>query len=426
MAKTGDAAPKTIYFGWYIVAASMLMLFFNSGAQYALGVMFKPIIREFGWSRSAISFVFLVNMVIFAIALTVVGRLYDRFGPKWIIIVSTLFISVGFVLTSFIHSFGQFFLSYGLIAAAGPAGTGVPLVSTVVSKWFEKWRGLAISLSLTGASLGAFILVPLLSLAAASYGWRSSFLYLGLTVLVVNVVLAALVIKGDPGQLGIRPFGAKPEASEGPGHRWQGTSSAVISSMGLREAASTRSFWLFLVTMFICGSGDYFSTTHFINIATDYGVSSLTAGKMMGWYGLMSLAGMLLAGPAADRIGSRLPIVLTFALRFALYLFILKYKSTASLYTFAFLFGLTHLVTAPLAPMLMGRLYGFGNIGILTGVVNTVHFLGGGFWPYMTGVIFDRTGSYQLAFLLSAMMALVAVACSFLIMEKRHMKKESR
>lgn len=145
------AAPRKVFFGWYIIAASIVMLFFYSGAQYALGVMFKPIIREFGWSRSAVSLVFLVNMVVFAIALTIVGKLYDRFGPKWIIVCSTLFISAGFILTSSIHSFGQFFLSYGLLAAAGPAGTGVPLVSTLVSKWFEKYRGLAISLSRAGS-----------------------------------------------------------------------------------------------------------------------------------------------------------------------------------------------------------------------------------------------------------------------------------
>jgi MFS family permease len=407
-------------YGWYIVAASLLMLFFNTGAQYAFGVMFKPIVREFGWSRSAVSFVFLVNMVIFAIALTIVGKLYDRFGPKWIIVVSTLLISAGFVLTSFVHNFGQFFLSYGLLAAAGPAGTGVPLVSALVSKWFEKWRGLAISLSLAGTSLGAFILVPLLSLAAASSGWRSSFFYLGLAVLLVNVLLALFVIKGDPRHLGKTPFGAKVMEKRKTGTDKRASVSQILRSMGLREAANTRSFWLFLGTMFICGSGDYFATTHFINIATDYGVSSLTAGKMMGWYGLMSLAGMLLTGPAADRIGSKIPIIVTFMLRFALYLFILKYKSVTSLYAFALLFGFTMLVTAPLAPMLMGRLYGFGHIGIITGAVNTVHCLGGGLWPYVTSLIFDRTGSYQLAFVLSAAMALTAVICSAFIVEKRH------
>jgi MFS family permease len=313
---------NTAYYPWYIVAASFIMLFFNSGASYALGVMFKPIIREFGWSRSAVSLVFMVNMIVFAFALTVVGKLYDRFGPKWIIIISALFLSVGFVLTSFVHTFGQFFFSYGLLAAAGPAGLGVPLASTVVSKWFEKRRGLALSISLAGASIGAFILVPVLSLTATAYGWRSSFLFLGLIVLVIDSLLAVFVIKGDPRHLNMTPFGArqgKPEQTP------TGTPSpsGEPASMGLRAAAKTRSFWLFLVIMFICGSGDFFATTHFINFATDYGVSSLTAGKMMGWFGLMSMVGVIITGPVADRIGSKIPIVITFLLRFAIFLFVL-------------------------------------------------------------------------------------------------------
>jgi MFS family permease len=407
------------YYPWYIVVASFIMLFFNSGASYALGVMFKPIIREFGWSRSAVSLVFMVNMIVFALALTVVGKLYDRFGPKWIIIISALFLSVGFVLTSFVHTFGQFFFSYGLLAAAGPAGLGVPLVSTVVSKWFEKWRGLALSISLAGTSIGAFILVPVLSLVATSYGWRSSFLCLGLIVLAVDSLLAIFVIKGDPRHLNMSPFGArqgKPEQTP------TGTPSpsGEPASMGLRAAARTRSFWLFLVIMFICGSGDFFATTHFINFATDYGVSSLTAANMMGWFGLMSMVGVIITGPAADRIGSKIPIVITFLLRFALFLFVLKYKSVTSLYVYALFFGFTQLVTAPLAPMLAGRLYGFGYIGILSGVINTVHFLGGGFWTYATGLIFDRTGSYQLAFAVSAIMAMTAVLCAIFIVEKKH------
>jgi len=394
------------------------MLFFNSGASYALGVLFKPIIREFGWSRSAVSFVFMMNMIVFAIALTVVGRLYDRFGPKWIIIISALLLAMGFVLTSLVHTFGQFFFSYGLMAAAGPAGLGVPLVSTVVSKWFEKRRGLALSISLAGSSMGAFILIPALSLGASSYGWRSAFLCLGLTILVIDCLIALFVMKGDPHHLKMAPFGAVPKKPEGAA----GTApvSGQPASMGLRAAARTRSFWLFLVVMFICGSGDFFATTHFINFATDIGIPSFTAGKMMGLFGLMSMVGVILTGPVADRIGSKVPIIVTFFLRFALYVFVLKYKTAQALYVYALLFGFTQLVTAPLAPMLMGRLYGFGFIGILAGVVNTVHFLGGGFWAYATGLIFDLTGSYQLAFVLSAAMAMIAVICGLFIAEKRH------
>jgi MFS family permease len=399
-------------YGRYIVGASFLILFFYSGAQYAFGVMFKPVVREFGWSRSAVSLVFLVNMVVFAIALTIVGRLYDRFGPKWIIIISTLFLSAGFVLTSFIHSLGQFFFSYGIMAALGLAGTGVPLISTLVSKWFDRGRGLAISLSLAGSSVGAFVLVRLLSLFAVSYGWRTSYFYLGIVMLIVNSLLAIFVIRGDPRHLGMAEETGYSDGDAG------GKKSPA--GVGLRQAMATRSFWLFLATMFVCGSGDYLATSHFINFATDIGVSPIIAGNMMSWYGLFSFAGMLVAGPAADRIGSKMPVVLTFVLRFLLYLFIVRYKNVPSLYMFALLFGFTHLITAPLTPMLMGRLYGFRQIGLLTGVVNTVHFLGGGIFTYATGLIFDRTGSYQMAFIIAAAMAAAAALCSSLIAEKSH------
>ena len=409
-----------LFYGWYIVAAAFIILFFNAGARYAFGVMFKPMIEEFGWSRGSVSLVFFVNMAVFALTLIITGRLYDRYGPKWVIVVSTLFISAGFALTSTIQSIGQFFFSYGVLAAIGVAGTAVPLIATITSKWFQKRRGLAISLALSGNSLGHFALIPLFSFFTFSYGWRALYLSIGIIMLIVNILLAFFVIRGDPHHLGLKPFG---EAGDRVGNgAMKGTplSPKDGQDFGLKKAMETRSYWLFVVTMFICGGGDYFATIHLIPLATDYGVSSQTAGNMLGWYGLMSLAGILVAGPAADRFGNKTPIVLTFVLRFFLYLLVLQYKTLPSLYLFALLFGFTHLVTAPLTPMLIGKLYGVRSIGLLTGFVNTVHFLGGGFWAYIAGVIFDETGSYQLAFLLLAVMAAVAVLCSLGIAERRH------
>ncbi|MBA4417906.1 MAG: hypothetical protein C0392_08355 [Syntrophus sp. (in: bacteria)] len=418
MAKQGLTG--RIYYGWYIVAASFIILFFNSGARYAFGVMFKPITAEFGWSRGTISLVFFVNMVVFALALTIVGKVYDRFGPKWVIIVSTLFISAGFILTSYIHSIGQFFFSYGILAAAGVAGTAVPLMATLTSKWFAKWRGLAISLSISGSSIGQFALVPLFSLFAVSYGWRASYLYIGIIMLIANILLAVFVIKGDPHHLGLKPFGEGEEADTAKKPVSAAPHTGDIPDYSLKQALGTRSYWLFLVIMFICGGGDYFATTHLIPLATDYGISPITAGNMLGWYGLCSLAGILVAGPAADSIGNKIPIVLTFVLRVLLFLLVIRYKTIASLYVFALLFGFTHLITAPLTPMLVGKLYGVTHLGILTGVVNTVHFLGAGFWTYMAGVVFDKTGSYQTAFLFLMGAAGVAALCGIFISEKRY------
>ena len=182
----------------------------------------------------------------------------------------------------------------------------------------------------------------------------------------------------------------------------------------------TYSFWLFLIAMFICGSGDFLVTTHLIPYVTDHGISPTTAGNMLAWFGLMALGGVLIAGPASDLIGNKIPLALTFLMRFLSFLLILNYQTTVSFYIFSLTFGFTYLITGTLIPTTMGRLYGFLHIGLLSGFVTTVHHLGGGFWAYMGGFIFDRTGSYQLAFILSAIMALVAFFCCIFLKEKRH------
>ena len=376
-------------------------------------------IAEFGWTRASFSLAFFLNMTLYALSLTIVGRFYDRYGPKWVIIVSTVFLSAGYMSISVIDSFWKFLTFYGILSAVGLGGTSVPLIAALTSKWFEKGRGLAISLALSGNSLGHFVLVPLFTILVLRYGWRVSYFCIGLIMLLVNIILALMVIKGDPDDFGQRPYGYKSRdnANEKRAHVSLDVNPQDLS---LRQAMRTYSFWLFLIVMFICGSGDFLVTTHLIPLVTDYDISPTTAGNMLAWYGLMSLAGVLVAGPASDLIGNKIPIALTFLMRFVLFLLILRYQNLASFYIFALAFGFTHLITAPLTPTLMGRLYGFSHVGLLSGFITTIHHLGGGFWAYAGGLIFDKTGSYQLAFILSAIMALGAVFSSIFIKEERH------
>jgi MFS family permease len=407
-----------IHYGWYVLAACFAMLFFNSGARYSFGVMFKPMIAEFGWSRGSISFAFFLNSALWALSLVFVGRVYDRFGPRWIIIVGTVFISAGYALISLIDSLWQFYICYGILVAIGMGGTAVPLIAALMSRWFVRWRGLAISLALSGNCLGQFALVPLFTLFALKYGWRASYLAIGLIMFAVNLMVALFVIKGDPDDLGEEPFGYT--GGEGRKGGPQSSSEETFKDLNLREAMRTYSFWLFLIAMFICGSGDFLVTTHLIPHVTDHGISPTTAGNMLAWFGLMALGGVLFAGPASDVIGNKIPLALTFLVRFLSFLLILNYQTTVSFYIFSLTFGFTYLITGTLIPTTMGRLYGFLHIGLLSGFVTTVHHLGGGFWAYMGGFIFDRTGSYRVAFILSALMALIALFCCIFLKEKRH------
>jgi len=420
------------FYGWYILASSFLILFFTTGARFTIGVVFKPLMAEFGWDRGLISLAFFLNMTIYAFSLTIIGRAYDRHGPKWVIMISAVFLSVGFMSLSLVEASWQFFIFYGVLAALGMGGTTVPLFAALMSKWFERGRGLAVSMGLAGSCVGQFILVPVFTVLVLRYGWRVSYFFLvlrygwrvsyfciGLVMLVVIVTLALVVIRGDPHALGLEPWGPKNGVNV---RKDKDRKVTDINSrdLGLTDAMKTYTFWLFAAVMFVCGSGDFLVTTHLIPMVTDYNIPATTAGNMLAWLGLMSLPGILIAGPLSDMIGNKIPIILTFLMRFALFIFILKFQGLVSFYVFACAFGFTLLITAPLNALLVGKLYGFSHVGLLSGFITTIHHLGGGFWAYLGGEIFDRTGSYELAFILSAIMALVAVLCTILIKEKRH------
>jgi predicted MFS family arabinose efflux permease len=278
---------------------------------------------------------------------------------------------------------------------------------------------LAVSLGLAGSSIGQFILVPVFTVVVLRYGWRISYFSVGLMMLLIISSLAQFIIKGDPQDLDLKPYGHHTEEGEG---RIDAQKSGRIKTgdLSLSDAAKTYSFWFFVTFMFICGSADFMITTHLIPLVTDYKISPTTAGNMLAWLGLMSLAGLLIAGPASDKIGTKTPIALTFLLRFLLFLLVLNYQNLYAFYVFACAFGFTLLITAPLNAILVGRLYGFSHVGLISGVITTIHHLGGGFWTYLGGEVFDRTGSYRLVFIISAILALIAILFTLAIKEKKH------
>jgi MFS family permease len=411
-----------VFYGWYVLAASFFLLFFQSGARFSFGIMFKPMAAELGWNRASISSAFFLNTVFFALTLSLAGKLYDRYGPRWVILISTALLAAGYISTSQVYSLWQFHLFYGILTAVGIGGASVPLIAALMSKWFARRRGLTISLALSGNCLGQFVLVPIINWFVLAYGWRFSYVLLGLIILAGNTLLVLTVIKGDPEDMGLKPYGSDlVDASAAP--EKPNNTIPQPTDLSLMQASKTRSFWFFLLFMFICGSGDFLVAAHLVPVVTDYGVSPTSAANMMAWFGLLSMGGILIAGPASDLIGNKIPIALTFVLRLILFLMILKYPNPTTFFIFAIGFGFTLLITAPLNTTLVGCLYGFTHVGMISGFITTIHHLGGGFWAFMGGFLFDKTGSYQIIFTLSAALAVIAIISSLAIKEKRHVIK---
>jgi MFS family permease len=436
-----DRSPR-LFYGWYVLAASFVILFLNSGGRNVIGVMVKPMADEFGWSRGAISAAVFVNLAVYALASIITGRLYDRFGPKWVIVWSSILFSAGFALMATMHSLWQFILYYGVLNAAGLGGITVPIFGSIIGNWFQKRRGLAVSLALAGGCLGQFALVPVFSTLVLGSGWRITSLWIAGLSLVLNLALAFGVVRGDPADFGVAPYGGETAGSEGAGDpagsatrspaaatagtRPAPSGTGALPGLTLSEALRTRSLWMFTIIMFVCGGGDYLVTTHLIAMATDYGISAGTGAAMLAWLGLLGMGGVLLTGPAVDAIGNKIPIAVTFLLRVGLFTALFVFKEPASFWIFSLGFGLTFLVTALLTPTLVADLYGVTHLGFISGFITTVHMFGGGLWTYLGGVLFDRSGNYDLALVVSAVMSGVALICTLFIREKRHLPPAGR
>ncbi len=414
-----NSSNTTLFYGWYVLFSAFVILFFVQGARTIIGVMIKPVIAELSWSRSTISLAAFVNMAIFASTLTLIGRYYDRYGAKSVLIISSIFLAAGYIGLARVHSIWSFILLYGFLAAIGFGGTSIPLFAALISKWFSRYRGLAISLALAGGCLGQFILVPLASQAVQAFGWRLTFAVMGASILCVTLPITHFLIKERPEDMHLKPYGLDSAPDRIAGDRVH-RSHAAVPDMGLRGALRTPSFWLFLTVMFVCGGGDYLVITHLIPMITDSGISALTAGRMMGLAGIFSFIGVLAAGPAVDRFGNKKPVIITFLLRVIVFLMLCKYQTLLAYYIFAVTFGFTMLVTAPVTTTLAGRLYGFTYVGVITGFITTVHHFSGGLWAWLGGAVYDKFGSYRPAFAVSALLAMTAFVCAMLIREEKH------
>lgn len=410
---------RPFFYGWMILASAFAILFLVQGSRAIIGVTFKPIINEFAWSRSPISLAVFLNMTIFALAMPIAGRYYDRYGARLVIFISSLLIALGFIGLTLIDSLYGFLFFYGIVTAVGFGGTSVPLFAALISHWFDMHRGFAVSLALAGGCIGHYVVVVASTHAVVVYSWRSAYLLCGVLIFLVSTVMAGLVIRNRPSDMGLAPYRSK-ELEGSRGKKRSSYTKDPASDISLSKAMRTSSFWLFTTVMFVCGGGDFLVITHLVPMVTDMGIAEKIAGDMLAWYGLVSFAGVLAAGRAIDLIGNKIPIILTFLFRFILFLMVLKYQNVVSFYIFALGFGFTYLITAPITTTLLVKLYGFTHVGLTSGFITTIHHLGGGLWAWGAGAIFDQTGSYRLALIAYAGAALLASVCGLLIREKPH------
>jgi len=392
--------PK-IFYGYIVVAAAFLILIAMIGAVMTFGVFINPISNEFDWGYAIITGAQSVSILISGFLGILSGRLSDKLGPKKVVLISNLFFGAGLVLMSQVNTIWQLYLFYGGILAIGMSSAIAPLQSTVV-RWFVKKRGLIVSIFLMGLTAGSMIMPPIANQLILVWGWRTAFSILGTTLFSI-VLIAAMFLKNNPAEIGELPYGMDESGDTG-------SITEQTSGIPFREAFGTVQFWLLCAFFFLIAFAMMTIMTHIVPHAINLGISSTVAAVIMATIGGVSTAAMIPNGFMADKISvHKAAIILTIILVISMIWLSVFGNGTLQLFLFAIVFGIAFSSLDILLTLLSSSLFGLIALGTIIGFVNAILQVGGAIGPLLAGIIFDSNGSYQLAFVLCAVMSAVAV-----------------
>lgn len=409
------AQPRRLHPAWIVLGALTFCLMAATGIRAVFGVYIKPMEAEMGWSRGGLSGAAALSLLLLGAVGPFAGRLADRWGPRRIILLALFLLGIGSIASAFVQSLWQIYVTAGVLMAVGAGGSALSTGSALVARWFEKRRGLAMGLAAGGMSAGQLIVIPLATVLTLTYGWRASFLWLGVGLLALAVPVGAWLLRDNPEERGGRPLGAA-GAVQTPA---QMAAARRVGRVSVTEAAQTLPFWLLLGTFFVCGyTSNGMVLTHFVPHALEHNFTAMEASVALSVMGAMNVVGTIGSGWLCDRFGRRGPLATYYLIRGAALLFLLYVWNVPSLHFWAALFGLNYISTVPPTTTLTANIYGHHSVGELSGWIFFAHQVGSALGAAGAGWIYEWTGSYSPAFVSAAVMAFLAAGLSMMIREE--------
>jgi MFS family permease len=390
------------FYGYIIIASAFFILVANFVPVNTYGVFFGPLIAEFNWTRAIVSGAFALNNITFGVFCFISARLCERFSPRVVFSACGILLVVGQFLMSQINYIWQLYLYFGIVISFG-ASIYIATLS-IVARWFVKRRGLMTGIVFSGSALGTTVGPPVANWLIFTYDWRQSFLILGIACGVI-IILASQFLKRDPQQVGQSPYGAFLAGQDAPSTR----------GLSMHEALRTRNFWLI--------SGMYFAflfcvmlvLVHIVIHAIDLGTTPASAANIIAIYGVVGIASVNVMGMSGDRFGNRLTFAISFLLMAVAFFWLLVAREIWQLYLFAVILGVAYGGMQVLFSPMVAEVFGLKAHGVILAAVAFGGSIGATLGPFLGGYIFDETGGYNLAFIMCAAIAVVAIILTLLI-----------
>jgi MFS family permease len=386
---------RSIFYGWWVVAAFSVTTFISTGVRHAVGPFLKPIVEDLGLDRASFSAVIALSLFLYGVFMPIAGMALDRFSVRVVTSVGTVLLVVSLVLTAMVSNFWQFALVYGVLVPLGLAGTGPVIASGVVARWFSRRRGTALSVLGSASMTGMSLLVPAVTWLILTTGWRTTYTIIAAGVLVLVMPLCLLVFRDSPESVGLTPDGVplKP-----------GTSAAPVERVTAGEALHTLAFWQLAGSFFTCGFSMSLLSAHGIPMLTDHGYSPMFASWALGVLGGSSIGFTVMLGALGDRFGRRPVLATIYAGRILIFagLFLIRDNPVAIL-AVAVLGGITMAGTGSMTSALTADIYGRFSVSSVFGLIFLVHQTGSALGSWLAGALFESTGGYGAAYVLACL-----------------------
>jgi len=365
---------------------------------YIFAVFLKPVVADLGWSRTAFSWAGGPFLLAMALASPGVGALTERVGGRVVFTCGIIFVATALIALSYVESLWHFYL-VGFLLGAATTGLGDIPAGAVVSKWFERNRGLALGVVYIGSNIGGSIVPIAATELAAMDSWRFALRVLAICGLVVILPFAAFVVREPPN----RSDGSDKSDESDP-------SDGSLPSLTLGQAVRTRSFWILAAVLFTFYFYYVGINHHLVAFLSDSGFSDAEAARRFGYAVAVGIAGKIGMGLFADRIPIRAAIVVNFALMTIGSFLLLRVGTTPGLLpVFLTIHGFTVAAENVVLPLVIVECFGVQHMARIYGAIMFMLLPGGTFGPVFAGHVFDTLGSYWVAFTTYAVVNVFAV-----------------
>jgi predicted MFS family arabinose efflux permease len=403
--KLQDNESSIHYRGWSVAAAAFIgvMVSFAPIVPYTFSLFLNPLHGAFGWQREAISGTFALAAITVAVVSPGIGVLLDRFAPRRVILPAIVVFAMALAsLSTLGPNIKRFYLTYFILGLVAN-GTAQFAYTRTILTWFQKRRGFALALILTGSGVGSILIPPITQWVIDHHGWRNAYLTLG-GIALLGLPLTALIVRNRPATV-------------------ERKDESMLSGVTVGGALRSGPFWILAFIIMLSAFSENGLVTNLAAILTEHGITAQAAAIALSVRGGAGIVGRLCTGFLIDRISAQRIQTLILLLS-ATGTFILAFAGTSPVALIgAALLGIGLGSEADVAPYLLARYFGRKHFSVLYGLTWTAYAIGGATGPMLVGRLYDRAGSYQPRIIIGlACTALAAALISLLLRRDFHGK----